>query len=405
MNRILFCISTFLFLLFPELSKACTSAIVTGKLTSDGRPLLWKHRDTSEPNNRVAYFDGGKYSFIALVNSPDNDSIVWTGTNSTGFSIMNTASYNLKDDDVEEMDKEGELMYKALSICKNLKDFEKFLDQYPRPIRVEANFGVIDAEGGSAYYEVNNTQWTKLDVNDPEVAPYGFLVVTNFSYTGRVDEGKGYIRYNNALKIFMDQYHHGNITPQWIFNELSRSFYHSLLDIDLRKDLSKLSNSGWFIDQDFIPRRSTSASVVIQGVKKREDPASTVMWTVLGYPPVGIAVPLLEKSGKNLPFYMTRSESSDNSELCDLALQAKNHVFSLSRGSGSHYFNASLLFNVDDTGYSQIMSQTEDIIITAFNARMKKWRKKRIDPDELNDFYSESYDKIKGVYHRINVTL
>ena len=52
-------------------SGACTSAIITGKLTPDGRPLLWKHRDTGEDNNRIEYFKGKKYNFTALVNSPD----------------------------------------------------------------------------------------------------------------------------------------------------------------------------------------------------------------------------------------------------------------------------------------------------------------------------------------------
>lgn len=389
----------FLSLLALQNVEACTSAIITGKLTADGRALLWKHRDTSELNNRVEHFSGGKYSFIALVNSADKGGIAWTGTNSVGFSIMNTASYNLKDDDVEDMDKEGEFMYKALGQCKNLKDFEIFLDKYPRPTRVEANFGVIDAEGSAAYYEVNNAKWTKLDVNDPRIAPHGFLVVTNFSYTGRKDEGKGYIRYNNAQKIFLDKSPHGNITPQWIFNELSRSFYHSLLDIDLRKDLTKVSGSGWFIDQDFIPRRSSSASVVIQGVKKGENPALTVMWTVLGYPPVGIAIPLFEKNGKNQPAFMIKSEHSDNSELCDLTLQLKEKVFSLTRGSGLHYFNASLLFNDKQTGYSQIISQTEDSVFLNFNKQMDKWREKEIDVEELNLFYKEIYTEIKKLYN------
>ena len=32
---------------------ACTSAIVSGRLTANGRPLLWKNRDTNDQNNRV----------------------------------------------------------------------------------------------------------------------------------------------------------------------------------------------------------------------------------------------------------------------------------------------------------------------------------------------------------------
>ena len=95
-------------------SGACTSAIITGKLTPDGRPLLWKHRDTGEDNNRIEYFKGKKYNLTAHVDSPDKGGVIWIGTNSAGFSIMNTASYNLKDDDIKEMDKEGELMYDAL---------------------------------------------------------------------------------------------------------------------------------------------------------------------------------------------------------------------------------------------------------------------------------------------------
>ena len=49
---------------------ACTSAIVSGKLTSNGRPILWKHRDTSDLNNKVARIENdGKIPFVALFNS------------------------------------------------------------------------------------------------------------------------------------------------------------------------------------------------------------------------------------------------------------------------------------------------------------------------------------------------
>lgn len=378
--------------------EACTSAIITGKATKDGRPILWKHRDTGELNNRVEYFKGEKYTFIGLVNSPSKGGEVWTGTNSTGFSIMNTASYNLKNDNSKEVDQEGVFMYKALSTCKNLKDFEKMLDKMPRPMGVEANFGVIDAEGGAAYYEVNNTSWTKLDVNDPKIAPQGYLVVTNFSYTGRLNEGMGYIRYGTAREIFSKKDVSLDFTPEWIFSSLSRSFYHSLLGIDLSKDLSNMSGTGWFIDQDFIPRKSTSASVVIQGVKYKEDPGNTVMWTILGYPPVAVAVPLFEKYAKNMPSYMVKSGESDNAELCDLSLELKSKVFSISRGNGGKYFNAALLFNEEGTGYMQQIQMLESEIFYKFNPIMESVRTKGLNKKELDDFYEEIYDLISSLY-------
>ena len=107
---------------------ACTSAIFTGKSTPDGRPLLWKHRDTGELNNRIEFFPAGngiKYSFLGLVNSPVQGGEVWTGTNEVGFSIMNTASYNLQSEIADFEDQEGVVMYQALGSCKTLKDFEK----------------------------------------------------------------------------------------------------------------------------------------------------------------------------------------------------------------------------------------------------------------------------------------
>ena len=77
-----------------------------------------------------------------------------------------------------------------------------------------------------------------------------------------------------------------------------------MLDIDLRSGgYNRPQASGWFIDQDFIPRSSTSCSVVVQGVKPGVKAELTTMWTLLGYPPTGIAVPLWVKdAGKLLPW-------------------------------------------------------------------------------------------------------
>ena len=340
---------------------ACTSAIFTGKSTPDGRPLLWKHRDTGELNNRIEFFPAGngrKYSFIGLVNSPVQGGEVWTGTNEAGFSIMNTASYNLQSVKADFEDQEGVIMYDALGSCKTLKDFEQMLDKMKKPRGVEANFGVIDAEGGAAYYEVNNTQWTKIDVNDPKIAPEGFLVYTNHSYTGRKDEGMGYIRYNTANELLHKAWIQGiDFTPQWIFNNLSRSYYHSLLGLDLNKN-PELAPEGWYVDQDFIPRRSTSASIVIKGVRKGENPDLTVMWTILGYPPCSIAVPMFVAAGEKQPAYMLKRADSNNCVMCDEALSRRAKIFPLSRGNGRNYFDVSLaqyfmqmLFRLEDNNF------------------------------------------------------
>ena len=381
-------------------SYACTSAIITGKLTKDGKPLLWKHRDTGELNNRIEYFKGPKYTFLALVNSPDSGGIAWTGTNNVGFSIMNTASYNLRDAndgvDDKEMDREGELMFKALGECRTIEDFEKFLKKYKKPFGVEGNFGVIDAEGGAAYFEVNNTRWEKIDVNDPKIAPQGYLVYTNHSYTGRLNEGMGYIRYTAAdtrIKNLIAQ--GGDITPRWIFNNLSRCFYHPVLDMDLKE--AELG-SGWFIDQDFIPRRITSASVVIKGVKKGEDPLNTVMWTILGYPPASIAVPLFVKAGENQPFFMVKGENSNNALMCDISLKAKSKIFAIKRGNGNKYFNFGALYNKNGNGLMQRMQRAESKVFKISAEFIKEHKDKEMKKEELDSFYNSLFEVIKKAY-------
>lgn len=393
-----------LFILSINESLACTSAIITGKITPDGRPLLWKHRDTGEDNNRIQYFKGNKYNFIALVNSPDSTGVAWTGTNSAGFSIMNTASYNLKDDNIKEMDQEGVLMFKALSVCKNLADFEKLLKSLPKPLRVEANFGVIDAEGGAAYFEVNNTKFVKVDVNDPKVAPAGYLVYTNYSYTGRFDEGMGYIRQQNAIDIISKRVMYGDLTPSWIFNNLSRSFYHSVLGVDLKKEeFSPEKGSGWYIDQDFIPRKSSVASIVIQGVKPGEDPLQTIMWTVLGYPPAGIAVPLWVEGGDYLPKTLISSSESNNAFACSKAVALKSKTFPIKRGNGSKYMNFVLIFNSNGKGYMQKLKPFENEIHKIFTPFIRDTRINGVNKEELIKLYDKSDSLIRKAYSTIQL--
>ena len=285
----------------------CTSVIISGKATVDGRPLMLKHRDTSHLDNSVGYFRGPLYSFIGLVNAETAfDGEVWTGTNEKGFSIMNTASYNIKDDDIpySEMDGEGVLMHRALGICATLADFEAFLDTLSRPLRVEANFGVIDACGGAAYFEVNNRFWVKYDVaSDPK----GYRVVTNFSESGSREKYKGYERYVTATELFAEmlpsrpyKVNHGDI-----FNGISRSYRNRERGIAY-----------------VIPRNITSASLVIEGVAPGENPLHTVMWTVLGYPLCSVAVPLLVGNGCLLPSYMMPGDDG-RSQMCSLAREMK----------------------------------------------------------------------------------
>ena len=146
----------------------------------------------------------------------------------------------------------GRIIYRALEVCATVEDFCHFLDTITKPSLIEANFGVIDAKGGAAMFEVDYYKYTMYDANDPKDAPYGYIARTNFSFAGEVNRGAGYVRYMEADRVLMKASATGGVTPQGIFNDLSRSFRNCMLDIDLRSGkFNRPQGSGWFVDQDF----------------------------------------------------------------------------------------------------------------------------------------------------------
>lgn len=334
-------------------AEACTSAIVSGRLTANGRPLLWKNRDTGDQNNRVERIKAhdGLYEFVALFDARDTkDSAAWLGFNERGFAIMNTASYNLNDDNVPErdMDREGVVMRYALERCTTVDDFERVLEQLPKPLGVEANFGVIDAQGNGAYFETGNFKWVKYDL---AAEPTGILTRTNYSVSGREGQGNGYIRHDNERELLRPYILERNITPATFTEVISRTFYHSRLGQNFNE-----SGQEWIVDQDFIPRRISTASVVIEGVLPGEDSSLTTMWIALGYPPC--AEVFAAWTGENgVPDVLRGTTKNRHSVQCDLVNEREAEVFSIKRGNGQHYINLSKLYNKEGTGYVQVLTR------------------------------------------------
>lgn len=368
---------------------ACTTAIVSGKYTDDGRPILWKHRDSDFTQNKLMYFTDGKYDYIGLVNSEDFEGKeIWGGTNSAGFSIMNAALYDVNlDYKGDYKDREGFVMKMALQQCATLEDFERFLNNLPKPMGVAANFGVIDAQGGAAYYETDNNKFVKFDANDPRVAPNGYLIRTNHAFTGVKDKGYGYIRYENAHDLFTNAFATNNLNYKTIITEFSRSFYHSLLKTDYRDFTDTYSEKQHFINaSDLIVRNSSVADVIVHGVKKGESPEFITMWTILGYPFTTVAVPVWIKGGKQLPRIMM-AEKSGNAPLCDMALQLKKLCYPIERGSGDSYLNISAVINKNNTGILQKIEPIEEVIFTKTEERLSDWRINLLKESNIQEFY------------------
>lgn len=317
--------------LVPAAGIACTSAIFSGKVTRSGHPMIWKNRDTDARANFVARVEGDgarTLSYLGLFN--EGDSLLqdaWMGMNDAGFAVMNTASYNLAPDTAALKDMEGRVMAMALSTCRSLDDFERLLNTLPRPMGVQANFGAIDNQGNGAYYETNDEGFVKFDLAD---APDGYITRTNYSETGWTDGGYGYIRRDNAEHFIRPAVDRRDVTPALLTDTVSRSFYHSLVGRDMLQ-----TDDPYIIDQDFVPRSMTTATIVIEGTDPGDYPEFQVMWTALGYPVTAItrAVMLRHVPEQVQPGETWQAPDSERS------LELKKQIFDIERGSGPRYIN------------------------------------------------------------------
>lgn len=342
-------------------SKACTSAIISADLNPYGRPILWKHRDTSTIDNKIEYVAPrkGDFGYVALFNANDSKlEEAWMGINDTGFAVMNTASYNIKDDNVpnKKMDKEGILMSKALKKCRTIDDFEKLLENYPRPMGVEANFGVIDASGNGAFFETNNDKWVRFNLAD---APNGLLVRTNYSHSGREGEGYGYIREADAISLLEPYVDEKSVSADVLTEILSRRFYHDGKKRDFTMDGA--FDGSKIVDEDFIPRFKSTATVAIEGCIPTSDMSEVtpemvanqyIMWTGMGYPPVS-EIKAVRCSPDGVDPELKGNKSNGHSALGDEAKKIRNSVFSPGSKKNEQIIDLNALYNMQGTGYAQ----------------------------------------------------
>ncbi|MEW4565452.1 carcinine hydrolase/isopenicillin-N N-acyltransferase family protein [Bremerella sp. JC770] len=282
---------------------ACTTAVISGKVTPDGRPLLWKNRDTRNGrHNEVAKITGGKYEAVAVVNAGQRGS-VWMGVNEVGFCIENSLSRDLSTDEDSSGPANGAFMRMALQRCKTVDDFRRLLEETNLSGRKTlANFGVIDAHGGAALFETGPKTYQLFDANDPVTAPNGYIVRSNFSTTAQkvsanpkkkslegLYSSERYLRASGIL----EEVGNDHITLREVVRHCCRD-----LSDDAGKPYSGSINGGQgdlpesIITTNTISRTTTVSSVVFHGVKPGENPKLTTMWTMLGDPSFSIAVPV-----------------------------------------------------------------------------------------------------------------
>ena len=271
---------------------ACTSAVVAPQRSSEGVPLLWKHRDYKYNATCVKHFEGGKYSYTAIASNKEGNNTLYAGINDTGFGIINTATKNLPASTIEEHKactrKEiswSAMWHHALRDCATVDEFEELLRKTKRRHKFGTNYAVADATGAVAYFEVGDLYYHRYDATDRKE---GFDVRSNYSLAG-IEEKRGTStrRYDIIMKEMLA--HEGKFTPQQFYT-YSRS-YNSCAYGDI------LANDDKYICSNHaVPRASTTGVFVLVC-----DAVSPRMLVTIGHSVSGMAVPIYVQAKHHIP--------------------------------------------------------------------------------------------------------
>jgi len=333
----------------------CTTAIITGEATVDRAPILWKNRDSDTLANKVVFVNEKPFSYLGVVNAQTpSGRIVWGGLNQAGFAIINSVAYNLPQRPGEREDYEGLLMADALRTCASVDDFESLIKKNLGPeLGAKTNFGVIDARGGAAIFEVHNHGYNRLNACD---SAGKFLLNTNFSRSGTPDQGAGYLRFDREEQLF-GVLPAGQLSLEFVLQTAARDLGHPLVQSLPREEWKNLpEDKPYWVHANYTINRASTASVLaVQGVRPGEDPKRMVLWVILGEPVCSIAVPLWVAAGEP-PAEL--NEGAD-APICREAARLKSLLRPLKGNDRREYVNIARLDNSAGSGWLPANLQLE----------------------------------------------
>jgi len=278
-------------------------------------------------------------------------------------------------------------------------EFETFLKSQSGKWGVEANFGVIDAKGGAAYFETGFYKYVKYDANDKIAAPEGYLIRTNFSFSGEPEDGQGYIRYAETADLFRREMLKGGLSVEFILKKATRNMNHGLMKRDIWDTYfpEDFQDEYMVSLQDYVVRYWSASVLIVEGVKPHENPEATTLWTVIGFPLTCVVTPVWVGGGKELPATI-QSTDGGNPPLVDWSLKLKEYCFPYEKGNGEAYINTAPLKNQQNTGFLQNLIPREDAIILKARTLQEQFYKKGVNQKDIKYFNTWLDGYIRSLY-------
>jgi hypothetical protein len=362
----------------PQLEE-CTIAVLTGKATADGRPILWKNRDAAHRENEVRYFDDRPYSYVALLNAGGTNHS-WIGINERGLGVLNSLAYNLSDS-LPEGYSNGLLMKEALRTCADVTEFEGLLRRSNQGGREHpANFAVIDAHGGARIFEDATHAFVVYDANDPSAAPNGFLARANFSISADTT-GVNTARYHRCRRLLAEAVFQGGAGVDFLLQQVGRDLVTPGADpypFPYGGAPAGYPGAVGYVDaSETINRHWSVAGGAIMGVREGEDPRLSTFFSVVSHPAVTITLPVWVAAG-HTPAAL---DGGGASPLCELAVTRARTLFDFP--GVPFLLDTRRLDDGAGTGYLVQVEAIEGWLIPRTLHWIQRWREGGVSPEEM----------------------
>ena len=370
-----------------SVSLACTIGVFSGISTQSRLPLLWKNRDIPNPDQAVYFFNDGVYRYLGLVYAGDSTR-VWAGINEKAFAIINSTSGNIGSGVSGGLD-DGEVIKHALQNCASIEEFKLFMDSTNITGRLTpSNFGVMDSTGGASIFEAGGLSYVRFDGSNESL---GFMLRANYSMSGDTTRRAGYVRYLRSLELAEQGYQAGVLDAQYIIEKIARDLGGPGFDpypLPFRDTVGSYP-PGFLPTTASVNRNRTRACVVIVGKGQDATDEFFQMWTVLGEPCVGIALPMFFAaeavpepiSGPGLP------------KICALAKSMREYVY-----MGTDFgINTFLLAPIHEEFYPL---ETEIFYLT--QEQVSKWQDSPPTLTEILKFEESLCERVVEAYEQFD---
>ena len=171
---------------------SCTIAVLSGKITDNGKPYLFKNRDGSNGDFEVTLVDKNsalqcitnncfKYIAVTKWKEDSENKFIYGGINEHNFAIGNAviSTYDMRDN---LSNKNLYLQRIALESCKTINDFENLLNNWLKNNKntaINSYYAVIDNNHAVIYKVLTVNNKLNITKYDADESPSGYYVFSS----------------------------------------------------------------------------------------------------------------------------------------------------------------------------------------------------------------------------------